>query len=128
MNDTAKATGDPEVDWFRTTYRGDVPQFTLRSFVVGSFLGAFMAGSNLYVGLKTGWGLGVAITSCILSFALGSALMRLRNAPVALFRFILYALLILLPAALVVFLAKNPITIAVVVLFCAGAVFFIPRQ
>src|SRR5215831_7727648 len=77
---THPTTGDPEIDWFRSVYRGDVPQFTLRSFVVGSFLGAFMAGSNLYVGLKTGWGLGVAITSCILSFALGAALMRLRNA------------------------------------------------
>lgn len=128
MNDTAKATGDPEIDWFRTTYRGDVPQFTLRSFVVGSFLGAFMAGSNLYVGLKTGWGLGVAITSCILSFALGSALMRLRNAPVALFRFILYALLILLPGGLVVLATHHASVRFAVIAFCAGAVFFIHRQ
>lgn len=70
-------TGDPEVDWFRTMYRGDLPQFTVRSFVMGSLLGAFMAGSNLYVGLKTGWGLGVAITACILSFALYSGLSKL---------------------------------------------------
>lgn len=33
-----------------------------------------MSLSNLYVGLKTGWGLGVAITACILAFALGKAL------------------------------------------------------
>src|SRR6185436_20629253 len=91
------APQDPEIDWFRNTYRGDVPQFTLRSFVVGSFLGAFMAGSNLYVGLKTGWGLGVAITSCILSFALGSALTSLRNAGSAPLRTALYALMVLLP-------------------------------
>ena len=70
-------TGDPEIDWFRTMYRGDLPQFTVRSFVMGSLLGAFMAGSNLYVGLKTGWGLGVAITACILSFALYSGLAKL---------------------------------------------------
>lgn len=70
-------TGDPEVEWFRTMYRGDLPQFTVRSFLMGSLLGAFMAGSNLYVGLKTGWGLGVAITSCILSFALYSGLSRI---------------------------------------------------
>jgi OPT family oligopeptide transporter len=69
-------TGDPEVDWFRNVYRGDVPQFTLRSFIVGSLLGGLMALSNLYVGLKTGWGLGVAITACILSFAVYSALSR----------------------------------------------------
>jgi uncharacterized oligopeptide transporter (OPT) family protein len=33
-----------------------------------------MSLSNLYVGLKTGWGLGVAITACVLSFTMGSAL------------------------------------------------------
>ena len=123
-----KLTGDPEVDWFRNTYCGDVPQFTLRSFVVGSFLGAFMAASNLYVGLKTGWGLGVAITSCILSFALGTALMRLRNSPIALFRFVLYAVLLLLPAGIVVLLAKSALMIGLVFTFCAAAVFFIHRH
>ena len=73
-NDAAapKPDGDPEVHWFKNVYRGDVPQFTIRSFVVGSVLGALMALSNLYVGLKTGWGnsmlnfvglIGVALTS-----------------------------------------------------------------
>ncbi|MDP3278917.1 MAG: OPT family oligopeptide transporter [Deltaproteobacteria bacterium] len=66
---------DPEQHWLRTVYQGDsMPQFTLRSFVMGSVLGGFMALSNLYVGLKTGWGLGVAITACILSFAIGRAM------------------------------------------------------
>src|SRR5450755_4129208 len=69
-------SGDPEVDWFRTVYRGAQRQFTVRSFVVGSLIGAVMALSNLYVGLKTGWGLGVAITACILSFAVYSTLSR----------------------------------------------------
>ena len=50
------STPDPELDWFRNVYGGDVPQFTLRSFVIGSFLGAFMAGSNLYVGLNSASG------------------------------------------------------------------------
>jgi OPT family oligopeptide transporter len=68
---------DVELNWYRNVYRGDeVPQFTVRSFVMGSVLGALMALSNLYVGLKTGWGLGVAITACILSFAIGSVLSR----------------------------------------------------
>ncbi|MBL8681938.1 MAG: OPT/YSL family transporter [Myxococcales bacterium] len=66
---------DPEAHWFKTVYQGDtMPQFTLRSFVMGSVIGVVMAASNLYVGLKTGWGLGVAITACILSFALGRGL------------------------------------------------------
>lgn len=33
-----------------------------------------MSLSNLFVGLKTGWGLGIAITACILSFTIGAAL------------------------------------------------------
>ncbi len=70
-------TTDPELHWYRTVYKGDTePQFTLRSFVMGSLLGGFMSLSNLYVGLKTGWGLGVAITACILSYALYSVLSR----------------------------------------------------
>lgn len=72
-----KPSGDPEVDWFRNVYRGDVAQFTFRAFVMGSILGAVMALSNLYVGLKTGWGLGVAITACILSYALYSTLSKI---------------------------------------------------
>ena len=70
-------SGDPEVDWYRSTYRGNERQFTVRSFVMGTVLGALMALSNLYVGLKTGWGLGVAITACILSFAVYSTLAKL---------------------------------------------------
>lgn len=60
-----------ELNWFRNVYQGDdMPQLTLRAVIMGSFLGAFMSLSNLYVGLKTGWSLGVAITACILSFAI----------------------------------------------------------
>lgn len=67
---------DPEVEWYRTVYQGDQRQFTLRSFLMGTALGGLMALSNLYVGLKTGWGLGVAITACILSFAVYSTLSK----------------------------------------------------
>ena len=67
---------NPESDWFQNVYQGDSqPQLTLRAIVMGSVLGGVMALSNLYVGLKTGWALGVAITSCILSFAIYRALM-----------------------------------------------------
>jgi OPT family oligopeptide transporter len=71
-------TTDPELLWLNTVYQGDnTPQLTLRALFMGSFLGGFMSLSNLYVGLKTGWGLGVAITSCILSFAIYQTLMTL---------------------------------------------------
>jgi OPT family oligopeptide transporter len=64
-----------EMEWYANVYQGDrMPQLTIRAVVMGSLLGGFMSLSNLYVGLKTGWGLGVAITSCILSFAIWKAL------------------------------------------------------
>jgi len=66
-----------ELEWYRNVYRGDdMPQLTLRAVIMGSLLGAFMSLSNLYIGLKTGWGLGVAITSCILSFAIWKTLRK----------------------------------------------------
>ena len=127
LEHAATAPQDPEIDWFRSVYAGDVPQFTLRSFVVGSFLGAFMAGSNLYVGLKTGWGLGVAITSCILSFALGSALSHLRSTANAALRTGCYALIVVVPVALAALLAPSPRIIGAVLACCAGAVWFVHR-
>lgn len=66
---------ESELDWFKNIYQGDkVPQLTWRAVIMGSLLGGFMSLSNLYVGLKTGWGLGVAITACILSFAIWKTL------------------------------------------------------
>ncbi len=64
------------MEWFRNIYRGDVPQLTTRAVLIGCLLGAVMSLSNLFVGLKTGWGLGIAITACILSFTLGTLLRR----------------------------------------------------
>ncbi|MCX6128753.1 MAG: OPT/YSL family transporter [Proteobacteria bacterium] len=67
-----------EQTWFNTVYQGDkLPQLTLRAVLMGSVLGGFMALSNLYVGLKTGWSLGVAITACILSFTIFKTLTSL---------------------------------------------------
>jgi len=66
-----------EDEWYRRVFRGDeVPQLTLRAVVMGSLLGFLLAFTNLYVGLKTGWGLGVAITACIVSFALWNACLK----------------------------------------------------
>lgn len=66
-----------EREWYENVYRGDdMPQLTMRSVIMGSILGAFLSLQNLYVGLKTGWGLGVAITSCILSFTIWKSLRK----------------------------------------------------
>ncbi|VVB71476.1 OPT oligopeptide transporter protein [uncultured archaeon] len=64
--------------WYENIYQGDrMPQLTLRAVIMGMLLGGFMSLSNLYVGLKTGWGVGVAITACILSYAIWTTLRRL---------------------------------------------------
>lgn len=69
---------EEEIKWYKEVYQGDrVKQLTLRAVIMGSLLGGFMSLSNLYIGLKTGWGLGVAITSCILSYAIWKTLMTI---------------------------------------------------
>lgn len=67
--------------WYEHVYQGDdMPQLTWRAVLMGSLLGSFMSLSNLYIGLKTGWGLGVAITACILSYTIWTTLYKLRIA------------------------------------------------
>ena len=56
--------------WFENVWRGNMPQLTLRSALTGMILGGVLSLTNLYVGAKTGWTLGVGITSVILAFAL----------------------------------------------------------
>src|SRR5262245_53788682 len=59
-----------EAYWFKNVYQGDrVPQLTVRAVITGSLIGVVMCLSNLYVGLKTGWALGVVVTASIISFA-----------------------------------------------------------
>jgi uncharacterized oligopeptide transporter (OPT) family protein len=66
-----------EATWYAKVYRGDsVPQLTARAVLMGSALGFLLAFTNLYIGLKTGWALGVAITACILSYAIWSGLLK----------------------------------------------------
>ena len=66
-----------EEEWYQRAYRGeDVPQLTLRAVLMGSALGFLLAFTNLYIGLKTGWHLGIAITACILSYALWSGIQK----------------------------------------------------
>jgi len=65
-----------EATWLERAYRRDAPQLTVRALVMGTILGFFLSFSNVYIGLKTGWFLGVNITACILSFAIWSSLTR----------------------------------------------------
>lgn len=66
-----------EEEWYARVYRGDdVPQLTVRAVIVGSVLGFLLAFTNLYIGLKTGWALGVAITACILSYAIWNVFLK----------------------------------------------------
>jgi OPT family oligopeptide transporter len=68
-------TGTPEEierQWFEKIYRGrgdSMKQLTWRAVLMGSVLGGVLSLTNLYIGLKSGWGMGVAITACILSYA-----------------------------------------------------------
>lgn len=77
IDTNGKKPEEIELEWFENHYHGDIPQLTLRAVLMGSFIGGIMSLSNLYIGLKTGWGLGVAITACILSFSMGAGMKKL---------------------------------------------------
>ena len=69
-----------ERQWYEQVYvgRGDrIPQLTWRAIIMGSVLGGILSLTNLYIGLKTGWGFGVAITSCILSYAIWTTIYKI---------------------------------------------------
>lgn len=77
-------TGTPEEierQWFNEVYKGrgdTLPQLTFRAVIMGMMLGGVLALTNLYIGLKAGWGIGVSITACIVSFMISHLLVRLR--------------------------------------------------
>lgn len=63
------------IQWLENVYQGDkMRQISIRAIVTGMLIGGVMSISNLYVGLKTGWGLGVTITACIIAYAVFNAL------------------------------------------------------
>ncbi|MCC6553991.1 MAG: OPT/YSL family transporter, partial [Polyangiaceae bacterium] len=63
--------------WLKNVFRGDMPQLTWRSAITGMLLGGFLSLTNLYIGARTGWSLGVGITSVILAFAIFKVLSKL---------------------------------------------------
>jgi putative OPT family oligopeptide transporter len=62
--------------WLENVFRGDMPQLTIRSALTGMILGSVLSLTNLYIGIQTGWTLGVGITSVILAFATFKILSR----------------------------------------------------
>lgn len=66
-----------EDTWYEKVYRGDsAPQLTVRAVLMGTALGFFLAFTNVYIGLKAGWHLGVALTACILSFSIWTTFVK----------------------------------------------------
>jgi len=73
----ARTPEEIEGEWYARMYVGSgdrLPQLTFRAIAMGSVLGCIMSLTNIYVGLKTGWGLGIAITACILSYSIWKGL------------------------------------------------------
>jgi putative OPT family oligopeptide transporter len=71
---------DIERQWYEQVYRGhgdSMAQLTWRAVLIGSCLGGVLSLTNLYIGLKAGWGFGVAITACILSYAIWTGLLKI---------------------------------------------------
>jgi putative OPT family oligopeptide transporter len=66
--------------WLEHVYRGNMPQLTFRSAFSGMAIGAVMSLTNLYIGMKTGWTLGVGITSVIFAFTMFKILEKMHLA------------------------------------------------
>jgi len=75
--------GSPEEierQWFEQVYKGrgdTMLQLTWRAVLMGSVLGGILSLTNLYIVLKAGWCFGVAITACILSYAVWTTFYKL---------------------------------------------------
>jgi len=74
-----KSVEQRDLEWLANVYRGDKePDLTVRAVLAGMVFGGLMSLSNLYVGLKCGWGLGVDIAAVIVIFAVFKALRGIR--------------------------------------------------
>ena len=70
-----KSVDERDREWLATVYRGDKERdLTVRAVLAGMIFGGLMSLSNLYVGLKSGWGLGVDIAAVVVIFAVFKAL------------------------------------------------------
>jgi uncharacterized oligopeptide transporter (OPT) family protein len=74
-----KSVEERDQEWLQTVYKGDKErQLTARAIIAGMLFGGLMSVSNVYVGLKSGWGLGVDIAAVIVIFAVFKGLRTLR--------------------------------------------------
>jgi uncharacterized oligopeptide transporter (OPT) family protein len=73
-DESRKSPEEQDREWLEKVYQGDTPQLTVRAVLTGCLLGGLMALCNLYVGLKSGWGIGVDIAAIILGFAIWKSL------------------------------------------------------
>lgn len=54
-------------------------EFTLRAIISGLFVGCLIGASNVTIGLKIGWTFGAGITAAVISFAIFSAMRRMKR-------------------------------------------------
>lgn len=71
---------EKDIWWRDNVYRGDMPQLTLRAAITGMVVGAILSLVNLYIGLKTGFAVGMGVTSVVLAFIAFGILAKLRIA------------------------------------------------
>lgn len=64
--------------WLKNIYKGNMPQLNLRSALTGMILGCILSMTNLYIGIKTGWTLGVGISSVVISYGLFRLISRFK--------------------------------------------------
>jgi len=81
---TAMTQDEIDEHWLKHVYKPNEPQLTPRAVITGMLLGGVMSLSNLYVGLKTGWGLAVTVTAAVLAFGIFSGLRKV--APIGPFK------------------------------------------
>lgn len=64
--------------WLENVYKGNMPQLNVRSALTGMILGCILSMTNLYIGIKTGWTLGVGISSVVISYGIFRLISRLK--------------------------------------------------
>ena len=75
---------EKDLHWLKHVYRGDSEkQLTVRAVLTGGIIGMAMSLSHLYTSLKLGWGFGVAITACVMSYVAWNGLARLTGGKMA---------------------------------------------
>jgi OPT family oligopeptide transporter len=60
---------EKDAHWLKYVYQGDSQkQLTWRAVLTGGLIGMAMTLAHLYTSLQLGWGFGVAITACVISY------------------------------------------------------------